>query len=373
MILQSLSALYDREIAAGRNLSKFGYERKAFDLVLDLAADGRVLAQTTFGKLSERHQSNVPRWPTRSGKRTGEDIKCAFLVDKAEYVLGFDKEKAAAWAAYHRDHLAGTEDEGLRALLRFLDAPGRGLDLEGLKSNMTVGFLFNGGFLHERPVAYAIWLTIMPRANDAGLCLVSGEEAPIADLHPRVAVAGRMAALVSYNDDALEHYGHEGGGNSPISETAAHAYATGLDELIVRGHRVAIGNAVLVYWTEIEDTSAADTADGLLAAILKGTYGPDANAEAAKLRDALAELAHGKPVSRGDARGMLLHPCSRAWDRAACDPLLPAREHGRIGTERRRSPRGHAARGERRSLFDAAHRGGGAPQPRRRAKPVSFK
>lgn len=112
MILQSLNALYDREIAAGRELPPFGYERKAIDLILDIGADGSVIAQTMFDKRNERHQTNVPRWPGRTGRRTGDDIKSAFLVDKAEYVLGFDEEKAAAWGAYHREHLAGTDDAG---------------------------------------------------------------------------------------------------------------------------------------------------------------------------------------------------------------------------------------------------------------------
>ena len=297
MILQSLCALYDREVAAGRDLPGMGYERKAIDLVLDLDAEGRVIARTPFNERSERYQTNVPRWPVRSGKRSGDDIKSAFLADKAEYVLGFNVEKAAAWARYHRKHLTGTDDEGLTALLRFLDAPGRGLEREGLKGNMTVAFLYDGGFLHERPAARAIWQAIMPRGGDVGRCLMSGEEAPVADLHLRVTVGGSMAALVSYNEEALEHYGHEGGGNSPISEVAAHAYATALDHLIARGHRVTIGTTVLAYWTEIEDTSAAETADQLLADILIGKARPDAKAETAQLRDALAALACGKPVS----------------------------------------------------------------------------
>lgn len=162
---------------------------------------------------------------------------------------------------------------------------------------MTVAMMFDGGWLHERPAARAIWQTIMPHEDRMGRCLLTGDEAPLADLHPRVTVGRSMAALVSYEEKALDHYGHKGGDNSPISEAAAHGYTAALDHLIARGHRVTVGDTVAAYWSEIKEASAAATAEQLLAAILEGTAGPDAKAEAAKLRDALGQLARGKPVS----------------------------------------------------------------------------
>ena len=62
------------------------------------------------------------------------------------------------------------------------------------------------------------------------MCLVRGERAPIARLHPAIkGVWGAQTAgarIVSFNCDAFTSYGQEQGANAPVSEAAAFAYTT---------------------------------------------------------------------------------------------------------------------------------------------------
>ena len=294
-MIDALVKLYERERIAGRGVP-FGYERKAIDFVIELASDGSVVSVSGAAKPRERPQSNVPRWPGRSGKLTGDDLKCAFLCDKSDYVLRLDPEKGAAWIRFDQEHLGDATDDGLKALLAFCKRPLAGDDIRSIPEGKTIAFTYEGRWLHDRPAARDAWAKIVPSDGKEGLCLVTGKVGPIEDLHPRVTVGGSMAALVSYNEKSLEHYGHEKGANSPISRDAAHAYVAALDGLVSGGHSVTLDDDVAIYWSEAAD-DATEEADHILAAILGGTAGPDAKAETAKVRDAVAQLAKGKPVS----------------------------------------------------------------------------
>lgn len=66
-------------------------------------------------------------------------------------------------------------------------------------------------------------------------------------------------ALVSFNSEAYESYGHEQGDNAPVSEAAAFAYTTALNRFLANGsgHRVQIGDASTVFWA---DAAAAEAA-----------------------------------------------------------------------------------------------------------------
>ena len=90
-------------------------------------------------------------------------------------------------------------------------------------------------------------------------CLVTGEQAPIARLHPSIkGVRGAQssgASLVSFNAPAYESYGHddEQGVNAPVSEYAAFAYATALNYLLsgeMNRNAQYIGDMTIVYWAE---------------------------------------------------------------------------------------------------------------------------
>ena len=78
-----------------------------------------------------------------------------------------------------------------------------------------------------------------------GRCLVTGEEGPIAILHPSIkGVMGAQssgASLVSFNAPAFESYGKESardnqgqGRNAPVGKYAAFAYGAALNYMVGR-------------------------------------------------------------------------------------------------------------------------------------------
>jgi CRISPR-associated protein Csd1 len=142
-MLTALKDCYDR-IATDEDsgIAPFGYtpEKVSFTLVLD--RKGRLLEvvdlRDTAGKKPEPRIVQVPQ----SSKRPGTTPRSFFLWDKASLVLGVGAkpkdrsaerhahrlaEEHAAFKAFHDHILGGTEDEGLCALLMFLErwAPAR--------------------------------------------------------------------------------------------------------------------------------------------------------------------------------------------------------------------------------------------------------
>src|SRR5262249_8225385 len=106
-------------------------------------------------------------------------------------------------------------------------------------------------YIHDRPAARELWARLSAERdkNAEAICLVSGDKAPVARLHPAIkGVWGAQssgASIVSFNLDAFTSYGHEQGDNAPISEAAAFAYTTALNRFLERdsGHRIQIGDA----------------------------------------------------------------------------------------------------------------------------------
>src|SRR5690606_15567496 len=93
---------------------------------------------------------------------------------------------------------------------------------------------------------------------ESGQCLLTGETAPIARLHPKIkSVTGAQssgASIVSFNAPAYESYGKTQSYNAPVSETAAFQYGTALNSLLTgpqsKKHRIRIGDTTTVFWTE---------------------------------------------------------------------------------------------------------------------------
>ena len=191
-----------------------------------------------------------------------------FLWDKTSYALGIEREpdertrrEHEAFEALHVEALAGADDEGLRALLVFIEhgaaLPPDRLPDDLLGSNLVFQLDGERRYLHERPAARALWARLLAeRSGAAGLCLISGERAPLARLHPSIkGVRGAQssgASIVSFNLDAFTSYGKDQGENAPVSEAAAFAYTTALNHLLRPGsrNRVQIADASTVFWAE---------------------------------------------------------------------------------------------------------------------------
>ncbi len=158
----------------------------------------------------------------------------------------------------------------------------------------------------DRPAAKAIWDRLSaPDDASQGVCLVTGTRGPLARLHPSIkGVKGAQssgASLVSYNCEAVEHFGKDSQGlNGPTSVKAAHAYATVLNAMLADPNRkIRIGDATAVYWVETEGDPGP--AEALLATLLSGgTVKPSEEAEAQRLNETLRKIAAGRPLAEAD-------------------------------------------------------------------------
>lgn len=326
-ILPALNAYYDR-LAGRGEVPPFGYSTEGISFALVLAPDGTVVEVKDLRTPAGRKPTPRPVTVPQSFKRPGTTPRSFFLWDNTKFVLGLGVDKAtgdrirfdahhSAFRDRHRELLSGSNDEGLVALLRFLegwisdtfDPPL--FDDEMLDQNLA--FILDGDrqddgrprFLHDRPAARRIWEMQAAEASGAvQTCLVTGNAAPAARLHPSIrGVLGAQpmgASLVSFNLDAFTSYGKEQGANAPVSEAAAFAYGTALNALLARDSRkrTQIGDATTVFWAEASHghEPAAQTAEDLLAQLLAPPP-PDDTQEARRIRDVLAMVKQGRAVS----------------------------------------------------------------------------
>ncbi|WGF90739.1 type I-C CRISPR-associated protein Cas8c/Csd1 [Marinivivus vitaminiproducens] len=305
--LQALAQRYDRMAAQGA-IQGYGYSMENVSYAVLLSPSGTAIdvmpLLDTSGRQPRPRRLLVPQ----PFKRTS-GIASNFLWDKTSYVLGVSataKRKAqehAAFLALHRELLADTEDEGLRALLAFLDAwrPKRfdnpPFNIDMLDANLVFQLDGHREYLHDRSAAKTIWTGRLADADASqAICLVSGAAAPIARLHPSIkGVMGAQssgASIVSFNQEAFTSYGKEQGANAPVSEAAAFAYGAALNALLVRGsgNSVRIGDTTVAFWAE------APAAEGLARGFLD--VDPSDEGEAARVGSILAEMAKGRPIEQ---------------------------------------------------------------------------
>jgi CRISPR-associated protein Csd1 len=303
--LQALAARYDR-LAEQGEVPAYGYSLEKISYALALSPRGDLVDVQPLLDATGKKPQPRPMLVPQAVKRTS-GIASNFLWDKTSYVLGVSgkgsgriAQEHANFRKLHEELLADADDEELRALLAFL----RGWSPERfavppftpdmLDTNLV--FRLDGGaFLHDRPVARAVWLKRLGSAEAAdAFCLVTGARAPVARLHPAIkGVAGAQssgASLVSFNLDAFTSYGHEQGANAPVSEAAAFGYGAVLNALLARDSRnvVRVGDATVVFWADVPEAEAIARAWFDLP--------PDEATEAAVVRDVLDAMARGRPI-----------------------------------------------------------------------------
>ncbi|WP_298644455.1 type I-C CRISPR-associated protein Cas8c/Csd1 [uncultured Cardiobacterium sp.] len=327
MILASLARYYDRlakesDVAGNPKVPPYGFSEEKIGWILVLDKEGQlhnVVSNLSTDKKPQPKLMIVPQ----SFKRTGTTPRPFFLWDKTAYALGVEanKDKAEAkkkpfipaektftvFRDYHLELLQGSADEGLRAIYLFLrnwqpehfaEQP---LPVEMLDTNVVFSLEVPSAFIHEREAAQTLWLNLL-RSNegDEGLCLVSGETAPIARLHPAIkGVLGGQSSggsIVAFNKEhlAFTSFGKEQGANAPVSEQSAFAYTTTLNYLLRRenNHCLIIGDASTVFWAEAADSAAAQAAEDFFAEIAS----PDDDEESAKVFAVLEQVAKGRPL-----------------------------------------------------------------------------
>ena len=316
-VLQALAGHYDRILSNGE-APPFGFSRERISYVIVLSQEGKIVdvmpLLDTSGRKPEPRSMVVPQ----SFKRPGTAPRSFFLWDKTSYALGVKRDSGTkrlipaqrehtAFKELHENMLTGTEDEGLRAFLAFLnewlpkfyDTLPHSEDM--LDTNVVFRLDGKQNLLHGRPVAKTIWLNHLAEQDGAeGLCLVTGKRAPIERLHPAVkGVWGAQssgASIVSFNLTSFGSFNKKQGANAPVSKHAAFAYTTALNTLLARDsrRRIQVGDSTAVFWAKAAgDESGAAAAEELFAIMANP---PTDEEEAARVADKLQTIAAGRPL-----------------------------------------------------------------------------
>ena len=319
MILAALNDYYQRLLdAPDSGIPAPGYSQEKIGYCVVLAPDGSVVAvedeHDSNGKKRIAKLMSVPQ----PEKRTVA-VKSNFLWDKTSYTLGVSatskrsEQEHTAFKDLHRKALASQDDVGLKALLAFLDAwePEQFPEHPQFVSHgdamldTNVVFRLDGenNYQHERSAARKAWeqLQGVGEAGTQGICLVSGEQASLARLHPAIkGVNGAQssgASIVSFNLEAFTSYGKQQGENAPVSEQAAFAYTTALNHLLRRSEqnrqRLQIGDTTVVFWAQASEAANAADAEDAFAAMLGGET--DAQATG-RLHSVLEQIRQGRPL-----------------------------------------------------------------------------
>lgn len=281
MILQALNRYYDILLEDEEaKIAPFGYSAVGVSFALDLSQDGELLNVFPLFEEVQRGKNKVeiPRSMIVPAQvKRARNIASNFLWDNATYVLSisdrdeetpeYSQERFEAFRQWNRDVLAGVDSDASRAVIAFLqnhtpqtarEHPAIANHLETLLKGGNLVFMFNGNFVHKNKLVRQAWENSLAAQDaDQMQCLVTGDIAPIARLHPSLKrVRGAQpvgASLVSFNERAYESYNRSQGQNSPVSEKATFAYTTVLNYLLSDANpnkKLFLGDATVVYWAE---------------------------------------------------------------------------------------------------------------------------
>jgi CRISPR-associated protein Csd1 len=301
----------------------YGFSAEKIGFLISLNDDGSV---ATFSDLrvGEGRKLAAPlMFVPQPVKRTA-GIAPNFLWDKSSYVLGLTagegkrtSEEHDAFVKRHASVLADSDDIGLLAMKRFLEAwrPELFEDLGWPDEMKDQNIVFSLEVerlacvrIHDRRAAKELWQRLGAEGEKTeAVCLVTGEKLPISRLHPAVkGVWGAQssgASIVSFNLDAFTSYGHEQGDNAPVSEGAAFAYTTALNRFLQRdsGHRLQIGDASTVFWADAEEADKARLAEAVFEPLFDDETADDLpdideSGQAAEIGEILRKIREGLPV-----------------------------------------------------------------------------
>jgi CRISPR-associated protein Csd1 len=330
MILQALTRYYDILLKDDESdIAPPGYSAMGISFALNISAKGELLDVFPLFEQVQRGKKmvEIPRRMIvpEQVKRTGPIPN--FLWDNSAFVLGFSKKDAKdseysikrfeAFSQLHKDLLPKADCDSAKAVIAFLathnpaeskEHPKIFPHLETLLKGRNLVFMFKGRFVHEDAAICQMW-ELHKSSSDAvfGQCLITGEIAPIARLHPSLKGVGVRpnpmgVSLVSFNERSYESFNKTQlqGLNSPVSEKAAFAYTTVLNYLLSSvntNKKFNIGDTTVVYWAESEKKEYAKAFMGLCEPEIVEVEAP-AEEEAKSTRDKKAEKRLKKVVDK---------------------------------------------------------------------------
>ncbi len=323
MMLQALVSYYQRLAEdSDSDVPEPGFSRENIHFEIVLSTSGELIQVNDIRMLPESGRNPVARKmsvPRDKGRTSA--IHAYFLWDKTKYALGAEgvpearkyKKHFEAFRGRQHEVAGGAQDEGIRAVLSFLDRwdPDRAEELPQWQelSGQNVVFRLDGEtcYVHERSEARRAYLNYFNSdSGESGLCLATGQYGPIAKLHPSIkGVRGAKtsgAYLISFNMDAFLSYGKRQGNNAPVSREAAFAYTAALNHLLRQDspQKVQVGDATTVFWSE-----RPTKMEGFFAAVMGGQAGqakqePHDASVVKDIRDLLTAVNKGLEPPRWD-------------------------------------------------------------------------
>lgn len=287
MILQSLHELYGR-LAADPDYELaprgFSVQKITFKVVLSPRGDLVDIQEARYPVAGKLRPTLVRVLGTT--KPSGSGLNPCFLWDNRAYMLGSDADESKrrrarrAFEAFRERHLEAADairSPRFDAVCSFLRdwKPERAAEFPLLDDAAATGFgvfqiLGETSWVHDDPTIERWWIEQLReiKPGPSGMCLVTGEDAPLARLHDKVkGLAGGQGAgapLVGVNAKAFESFGTEQSFNAPVSEEAAYRYMAALNGLLDgprrEKHRFVLGDMTIAFWTDrpspIEDLFA---------------------------------------------------------------------------------------------------------------------
>lgn len=288
MILQALNELYERLADdPAYELPRPGYSTQRVSFCVVLKPDGtlfdiqdaRITRTETLRNGKEKvSQLSRPLLLPGQAKPPGSGLNPCFLWDNSGYMLGYKPEdekperSAEACLEFRKKHVSLEKEIGapeFSAVCRFLESwsPTKATDhktkLDDFAATGFGVFQIQGQtvYVHEVPAVKKWWdgQQATKPSEMTACCLITGFELPIARLNePAIkGVFGAQAGgakIVAFDKPAFTSYGKEQCANAPISEKAVFQYANALNTMLggplSHRHRVQIGDATTVFWTE---------------------------------------------------------------------------------------------------------------------------
>lgn len=279
MILQALVRYYETLLKQGK-VEEQGWSAAKVSAEIQLDEEGKLLGILSLQNEVQRGKKTVltdPLLQVPEVFKRSSGVRPNFLYDGSSYFFGVDskgKPKRSiqcfeAARTFHHQLLDGCDSPVAQGVLKFFDSwqPDKAEENPVFQQNRDaiVGasglvFAVNGQEAQQDPEIRRRWMDYKNEGggenSEKGQCLVTGKVAEIALTHPNIKnVRGAQssgAALVSFNAPSVESFGHEEdqGLNAPVSEYAAFAYTTALNQLIREGNSLLCGDTTVVFWAQ---------------------------------------------------------------------------------------------------------------------------
>lgn len=279
MILQALVKYYETLLKQGK-VEEPGWSAAKVSAEIQLDEEGKLLGILSLRNEVQRGKKTVltdPLLQVPEVFKRSSGVRPNFLYDGSSYFFGVDskgKPKRSiqcfeAARTFHHQLLDGCDSPVAQGVLKFFDSwqPDKAEENPVFQQNRDaiVGasglvFAVNGQEAQQDPEIRRRWMDYKNEGgeenSEKGQCLVTGKVAEIALTHPNIKnVRGAQssgAALVSFNAPSVESFGHEEdqGLNAPVSEYAAFAYTTALNQLIREGNSLLCGDTTVVFWAQ---------------------------------------------------------------------------------------------------------------------------